>query len=179
MIFIQLFQLFFFIGLFSFGGGYAMLPLIEQEVLLRHWMTIDEFTNMITISSMLPGSVGINAATFIGYQIAGIYGALVATFGMILPSLLLILLLEHFFKRFQESQVIVAAFYGLRPVIIGLIFYSAIRFTTSLQLLTTINWESICFLGIFLLTLILLRKKKIHPIMIICISGICGAVFFR
>ncbi|MGM0901252.1 MAG: chromate transporter [Bacillota bacterium] len=179
MIFIQLFRLFFFIGLFSFGGGYAMLPLIEQEVLLRNWMTTEEFTDMITLSSMLPGSVGINAATFIGYQTGGVYGALVATFGMILPSLLLVLLLDHFLIRFQQSQAIIDAFYGLRPVIIGLIFYSAIRFTTSMQVLTIINWESVCFVLIFLSTFLLLITKKMHPIMIIFLSGICGAVFFR
>jgi chromate transporter len=179
LLLLKLFWTFFLIGCFSFGGGYAMLPLIEKQVTDLKWMTTDQFTNIIGISGMLPGSIGTNAAVFIGFQKAGVLGALVSTLGMVLPSLLIILFIEKILIRFSNSQFVLHAFYGLRPVITGLIFYSAIKFALSMEVITAISWESVSMLMIFLLSLFLLFTQKVNPIVIIFLSGVCGALLFH
>lgn len=179
MIYFQLFWNFFVIGCFSFGGGYAMLPLIDRQVTSHGWMTTEQFTDVIAISGMLPGSIGTNAAAFIGYETAGLTGAFLAAFGMVLPSALVILLAISFLKRFQRSQWIVQALYGLRPVIVGLIIYSAIKFASSMGVADTFDLKSIVsFLLIFFLSSFLLFFKKSHPVTIILLAGILGFVLY-
>lgn len=178
MIFLQLFWNFFLIGCFSFGGGYAMLPLIERQVITEGWMTTEQFREVITVSGMLPGSIGTNAATFIGYQTAGYVGASVATFGMVLPSLVFILILSKVFKRFQDDKITNEIFYGLRPVIVGLIIYSSIKFAISMEITGVLSWKSINFILLSIFAFYLLRFKKIHPIKLIILSGFFGVVLF-
>lgn len=178
MIYFQLFWNFFIVGCFSFGGGYAMLPLINRQVTSQGWITTEQFVDIIAISGMLPGSIGTNVAAFVGFQTAGLAGALVATLGMVLPSFLLILIIGYYFKRFQKARIVEQAFYGLRPVIVGLIFYSAIKFALSKEIVTTISWQSISFLVLFAGSLFLLINKKANPIMVMFLSALGGILFF-
>ena len=154
-----------------------MLPLINQVVTTQGWMTTDEFTDVIAISGMLPGSIGINAAAFVGFETAGLTGVFVATFGMVLPSLLLIIVINKYFKQFQSSELMTQAFYGLKPVIVGLIIYSAISFSLSMEAIAFLSWRSIPFFAIIVISFLLLFFRKIHPMFIILLSGICGVIY--
>ncbi len=179
MVYLQLFGNFFLIGLFSFGGGYAMLPLIERQVTHYGWMSTGQFTDVIAISGMLPGSIGTNAAVFIGYQTAGISGAAVAALGMIFPSFLLVLLIGKMYQQFQKSEMVSQGLYGLKPVIVSLIFYSAIKFTLSMDVITNISWQSVSFVLIFLLSLLYLFSQKGHPVFVIILAGLVGVVLYH
>src|SRR5699024_6579098 len=122
MLFLELFTSFFRIGILSFGGGYASLPLIEQQIINnRGWMTAQEFIDVLTISEMTPGAISINAATFVGTHMAGIPGALVATFGVVLPSLIIVLLLAMLYFKFQDIEMVQGVIQGLRPAVVALI----------------------------------------------------------
>ena len=121
MIYVTLFVMFFRIGLFSFGGGLAMLPLIFQSVKDFGMMTASEFSDLVALSQVTPGPIAVNAATYVGFNGAGIPGALAATLGVALPSFILILIVVQFLERFQESRGIQGAFLGIRPVTVGLI----------------------------------------------------------
>lgn len=178
MILLDLFWNFLLIGCFSFGGGYAMLPLIDQQVTNQGWMTTEQFTEVIAISGMLPGSIGTNAAAFVGFQTAGLAGAFVATIGMLLPSLLFILLIGKFFKKFIDNKIVKYGFYGLRPVIVGLILYAAFKFAFSMEVMTTLSWQSLSFVLMFLISLYFLVFKQTHPLLIILLSGLCGIIIY-
>lgn len=181
-----LFTMFLRIGLFGFGGGMAMLPLIFQSVQAFGLMTPQEFSDLVALSQMTPGPIAVNAATYIGFNTGGIPGALIATFGVCVPSFLLVLIIMKFTERFQGSKGLQGAFYGIRPVTVGLIAAAAIFVAeTSLvkgelfsrELLTApleyINLPA-CF--IFTVTLILAGKLKISPIKITILMGITGAL---
>lgn len=178
MIYFQLFWNFFIIGFFSFGGGYAMLPLIENQVLQQGWLTSDQFAVVISISGMLPGSIGMNAATFVGYQTAGLLGAIIATIGMVLPSLILVSLCIIFFKRFQNSTLIGQVLYGLRPVIVGLIIFAAINYAFSFEMLQAWSFASLQFVSISIGALFFLIRFKSHPLTVIAFSAITGIILF-
>ncbi|WP_213951061.1 chromate transporter [Tepidanaerobacter syntrophicus] len=127
-LFLELFATFFKIGSFTFGGGYAMIPLIEREVVEnKKWVTGEEVVDVFAVAQSLPGAVAINSSTFIGYKIAGKKGALVATAGVILPSLLIITVIAMFFSRVQDNPVVKAIFSGIRPAIVALILTAAIK----------------------------------------------------
>lgn len=173
MIYVQLFIAFFKIGLFGFGGGYAILSLIQSEIYRYGWMTPQEFTDMVAISQMTPGPIGINAATYVGYTSTGsILGAICATFAIILPSLIIMLLLCNIYFRMKENRYAEAVMRGLRYIVIGLIAAAA------LQLMTTDNfidlWSYMLFFFVFLSTVIF----RLHPILLICLSGIAGLVIY-
>jgi chromate transporter len=128
----DLFFTFLLIGSVSFGGGYAMLPVIEHQVVdLHNWMTIKQFTDVIAVAGMSPGPIATNSAIFIGYKLAGLPGALISMAGMILPSLAIILVVAAFFYKVHDHHIVKSAFYGLRPIITGLIFYAALKFAVS------------------------------------------------
>lgn len=117
MILTKLFLSFLKIGAFSFGGGYAMLPLIKKEIIEVHgWLTLKEFIDILAVVEMTPGPVAINSATFLGYNVAGLTGAFVATLAVIIPSIVVILLIAHFIEKFKSSPHVDAAFIGIRPV---------------------------------------------------------------
>ncbi|PIC70305.1 chromate transporter [Sporosarcina sp. P16b] len=178
MILFELFKTFFTIGLISFGGGYAMIPVIELEVTQHDWMTIQEFTDIIAIAGMSPGPIATNSAIFVGYRTAGFSGALVSAFGMILPSLIIILIISTFFNRANKHRTVQSAFYGLRPIIVGLIIYAAIKFAVSNELLGTLSFHSISLLGIFGTALLALIKFSVHPALVIIAAGAIGMVFY-
>lgn len=125
---LEIFTVFFKIGSFTFGGGYAMIPLIEKEVVEnKKWVTAEEVVDVFAVAQSMPGAIAINSSTFIGYKIAGKKGSIVATLGVILPSFLIITLIAIFFSKFQDAPVVKAVFSGIRPAIVGLISMAAIK----------------------------------------------------
>ena len=126
MMYFELFWTFFKIGAFTFGGGYAMLPLIQEEVLQHNWATIDEILNFIAVSESTPGPFAVNMATYIGVSLGGILGAFFATLGVILPSFLIILIIAGFFQKFSKNTIVKGVMSGLKPCVIGLIASSVL-----------------------------------------------------
>ena len=187
MIFLQLFYTFFKIGLFGFGGGYAMISMIQGEVVTRHqWLTSPEFTDIIAISQMTPGPIGINSATYVGYSavinagyphVIGILGSAIATLSVVLPSFVLMILISKFFLKYQKHPVIAAVFSGLRPGVVGLLAAAALVLMnhenfgyTSQQILISI--------ALFSGTFIASHKYKLNPIMLIVLAGAIGYFTF-
>ena len=128
MIYLQLFYTFFKIGLFGFGGGYAMLSMIQGEVVTRYgWVTSQEFTDIVAISQMTPGPIGINAAPYVGFTSTGsVWGSIVATFAVVFPSFILMLTISKFFLKYQKHPVVESIFAGLRPAVVGLLASAAL-----------------------------------------------------
>lgn len=174
MIYWQLLYVYLKIGILGFGGGYAMLSLIQYEVVDKHqWLTLQEFTDVVAISQMTPGPIGINSATYIGYTSTGnIWGAVIATFAVCLPSFLLVLLISYFFAKFKSNKYVAAAFSGLRPMTVGLIGAAALLLMNNENF---IDYKSILIFG---LAFILTWRYKIHPILMICMSGIAGLIIY-
>lgn len=182
MIYIELFYTFFKIGLFGFGGGYAMLSLIQGEVVTRHgWLTPQEFTDIVAISQMTPGPIGINSATYVGFSATGsIWGSVIATAAVILPSFILMLTISRFFIKFQKHPAVESVFSGIRPVVVGLLA------AASLVLMNAENFSSpqtdgysftlsvILFLGVFVGS----KIYKINPILLILLSGVAGLLLY-
>lgn len=124
----EIFVSFFKIGLFTFGGGYAMIPLIEKEIVEeKKWVRKEEITDILAVAQSIPGAVAINTATFIGFKIFGKKGALAATFGVILPSFIIISIIAAFFNKFGDNQVVKSAFAGIRPAVVALIAFAAVK----------------------------------------------------
>ena len=174
----QLFTVFFKIGLFTFGGGYAMIPLIKAEVLANNWASISDIIDFIGISESTPGPFAINIATFIGFNKEGILGAAAATLGVVLPSLIIILIISKFFFNFQDNKYVKAVLAGLRPAVVGTIASSAFTIFASIFI---INGKVTNYIGIIILIIILVLKfkfKKMHPIMLIVLSGVMGYLFY-
>lgn len=184
MILLTLFWCFFQIGLFSIGGGYAALPLIQNQVVeLQGWLTMSEFADVVTISQMTPGPISLNAASFIGIKIAGVPGAIVATIGCITPSVIISLLFAYLYYKYRNLTVIQGAMNGLRPAIVGLITSAGL----SLALLaffksgkTSFDFGDLDLLavGIFAVALFLLRKTKISQIAIMIGTGVLGLCIY-
>lgn len=172
MILFELFWSFFKIGAFSFGGGYAMLPLIQKEIITVHgWMTSVEFIDILAVVEMTPGSIAVNSATFLGYRVAGALGSTVATIGVVLPSIIIILIIAHFLNKFKDSKIVDYAFTGLRPVVVGLLISAGFAVSKG----TIIDIKSF-LLGV--LFFILVTFKKIHPIIILLGAGALGLVLY-
>lgn len=179
MIYLQLLWSFLQIGLFSFGGGYASVPLIEAQVVTAHaWMTPMEFMDIITISQMTPGPVAINCATFVGLKIAGIGGALVATFGCVLPSCVIVLALAKLYEKYYHTAGVQGVLAGLRPAILALIaaagvsilqmsFFPLLESGAGISLRTT-DWLAVVLCAAVLL---ILRKWKCNPIFLMLGAG--------
>ncbi|MGI6704838.1 MAG: chromate transporter [Clostridia bacterium] len=191
MIYIQLLLAFFKIGLFSFGGGYAMIPLIQKEIEANGWMASSEFVDIIAIAEMTPGPISVNSATFVGYKTAGLLGGMFATLGVSLPSLILIMILSRYILTYKEHPITRSLFYGIRPVIAGLIVTAAIfvaetsifRQNISLQTLmkglsNPLELIDIKSLLLFIAVGVSLVRFKLHPILIIIGSGIIGLFLF-
>lgn len=187
------------IGIFGFGGGYAMLSLVEKSVVSPGWISETMFTDIVAISQMTPGPIGINSATYIGYVapaevdpnlhgvLWGILGSVLATLAVTLPTFFLVLYSTHFIRRHQESGVIKAIFSGLRPVVVGLIASAAIMLMNNANFnpnqISWQLWTNICICGIaFLLAYFPIKLKskkiKIHPIMIIIMAGAAGFLIY-
>ncbi len=169
---LQLFISFLKIGAFSFGGGYAMLPLIKKEVIeIRGWITITEFIDILAVVEMTPGPIAVNSATFLGYEVAGVLGSIVATTAVVLPSFVIILIIAHFLSKFRDSPYVDWAFRGIRPVILGLVASAAI--TVSMDAIVNIPSLIIGVVIFYLITF-----KELHPILGIIIAGAAGALLF-
>jgi len=175
-IYFSLFTVFFRIGLFGFGGGYAMLPLIFQSVQQFGYMSAEEFSNLVALSQITPGPVSVNAATYVGFYEAGLPGAACATLGVAAPSFILVLITTHFLQKFKKSKGIQGVLFGIRPATIGLIAAAAILVAqTSLIDVAGMSVNLLpCIL--FVCTIVLIGKFKIHPIIITILMGSIGAV---
>lgn len=175
MIYFQLFYIFFKIGLFSFGGGYAILSLIQREVVQNSsWITTGEFTEIVALSQITPGPIAINSATYIGYHITNnVLGSVVSTFGVILPSVLIIGLILIFLSKFERSLFIKRGFKALRIIVLGLIL------AAGLSLLTKDNFLDYKSVLIFIGSIILSLKYNIGIIPLIISSGILGIFLYH
>lgn len=183
MLYLQLFYTFFKIGLFGFGGGYAMLSMIQGEVVTRYgWLTSQEFTDIVAISQMTPGPIGINSATYVGFTATGsVWGSIIATLAVVLPSFILMLAISKFFLKYQKHPVVEAVFSGLRPAVAGLLASAA------LVLMNAENFSSpkedmysfIISCLIFLVAFVGTRKYKINPILMIVACGIAGLILYQ
>lgn len=169
----DIFKTFFKIGAFTIGGGYAMIPIIQKEVVdNKKWLKDDEFMDSIAVTNSLPGPLAINSATFVGYKTAGIPGAVVAAFGAVLPSFLIILIIAMFFNNFSENAVVEQIFAGVRPAVVALIIYALVKLTTSVG----INKINI-IISVAALALILFANM--HPIFVIVLAGLAGLLIFN
>lgn len=184
MIYLKLLISFFQVGLFSIGGGYAALPLIQEQVVNKnHWLSMSEFTDLITISQMTPGPIAINSATFVGNQVAGIGGSVVATLGCVLPSFIIVLTLAYIYYKYKDITIVQGILGGLRPAVVALIasagisiivnaFWGEQGFSTRLA---DLNYVAI---GLFAVSLVVLRKFKPNPALIMLGCGIVGMVVY-
>lgn len=174
-----LFQTFFMVGLLSFGGGYAMIPVIAHQVEAHKWMTNSEFTDIIAVAGMSPGPIGTNSAIFVGYRVEGLPGAIAAAAGMTLPSFLIIIAVAAFFTKMNQNRYVQAAFYGLRAAVTGLILYGAVRFASANGMLgTTFNLQMAAALLIFAGSLVALLHYRVHPLQLIVVAGLVGMAVY-
>lgn len=178
MTLLQLFLSYLKIGFFGFGGGYAMLSLIHSEVVVSHqWLTNSEFSDIVAISQMTPGPIAINSATYIGYEVAGFWGSVVATIAVSLPALSIMLLLTIFFLRLRDNRYVKGVITGMRPVVIGMIASAAL-----LLIFPASKDDGASFIdgwswAIFIATLIA-SARKVNPILLIVISGLVGIILY-
>lgn len=172
MIIAELYLSFLKIGAFSIGGGYVMLPLIQKEIIEnRGWLTLSEFLNILAIAEITPGPISINAATFIGFQTGGFWGAAFATAGVVTPSLLLMVAAVRLLSRFYENRWVQAAFDGLRPAVLALIASAAIFVAES----AVVNLSSAFF---FATTTALFLFTRIHPVLALLLAAVAGILFY-
>lgn len=181
MIYLQLLWAFFKIGAFTFGGGLAMLPIIEDEVVANGWIDPNEFIDFVAVAESTPGPIAVNMATFVGSEVAGVFGAFCATLGVVLPSFLIILIIAGCYEKFKNSEIVKGCMSGLKPCVVGLIGASAVSvFKTvfipdgfGLYLFSNPGfYVSLC---VFALSLFF-SFKKLHPIFVICICAVLGIV---
>ena len=187
MIYLQLFYTFFKIGLFGFGGGYAMLSMIQGEVVTRYeWLTPQEFTDIVAISQMTPGPIGINSATYVGYtavvnsgysHLVGIAGSIIATLAVIFPSFILMLLISRFFLKYQKHPSVAAVFNGLRPGVVGLLAAAALVLMNG-ENFGNDSWQVIVSILLFIGAFIASFRYKVNPILLIVICGILGYIIY-
>ena len=188
MIFLQLFYTFFIIGLFGFGGGYGMLSLIQTETVVHHhWLSTAEFTNIVAISQMTPGPVGINTATYCGYvavhnagheMAMSVLGSAIATFALVLPSLTLMILISKMFMKYMNTRPVKSIFKGLRPAVVGLLAAATLLLCNSDNFSApSINmWQFCVSLFLFAATFVGTMWIKVNPIRLVCYAAIAGLV---
>lgn len=179
MIFLELFWTFFSIGAFTIGGGYAMLPLIREEVLAKGWVEAQVLVDFVAVSESTPGPFAVNLATYIGSQNGGIFGAFCATFGLVLPSFLIILIVATVYDRFRKSRVVKGCMSGMKPAVVGLIgaallgIAQTVLFPAGVSLAVFRSAGFYVSVGLFAMMLVL-AMKKVHPIIIVGISAAVG-----
>ncbi|MDF2819844.1 MAG: chromate transporter [Clostridiales bacterium] len=184
MILLKLFWSFFQIGLFSIGGGYAAMPLIQNQVVdINGWLSMSEFADVITISQMTPGPIAINSATFVGIRIAGLPGAIIATIGCVFPSCIIVLTLAYVYYKYRGISTVQGVLNGLRPAVIAMIGSAGIALVTLAfwngkgvsDKLGDLDFISV---GIFLTALFILRKWKVNPIYVMVGAGVIGICIY-
>ena len=188
MIYLELFYTFFIIGLFGFGGGYGMLSLIQTETVVNHhWLSSAEFTNIVAVSQMTPGPIGINSATYCGYTAihnagfgAGmaVLGSLTATIALVLPSLIMMILISKMFLKYMNTPVVQSVFAGLRPVVVGLLAAATLLLCNADNFSApSINpWQFWISLFLFAATFVGTMWVKINPIRMICYAAFAGLI---
>ena len=187
LLLLELFYTFFKIGLFTFGGGYAMLPLIQEEVVAHGWLSMEELVDFVAISESTPGPFAINISTYVGAETAGVLGSFAATLGVVLPSFLVILVVAKFYLKFKNSRAVSSVMYGLRSAVVGLMACALWGMLPTVFFHSTpVAWSSVlkpeflCTAGIFAAAVVA-ALKKVSPIIIIVCSAVlgiaCGFVF--
>lgn len=188
MIYLELFYTFFIIGLFGFGGGYGMLSLIQTETVVYHaWLSSAEFTNIVAISQMTPGPVGINSATYCGYAavhnagyngLMAVLGSATATFALVLPSLILMILISKMFMKYMNTLTVKSIFTGLRPAVVGLLGAATLLLCNKENFgsPTESVWQFSVSVVLFLVTFIGTMKYKVNPIRMICYAALAGLI---
>ncbi len=186
MIYLQLFFSFLQIGMFSFGGGYAAMPLIQGQVVKAHaWLSMAEFTDLITISQMTPGPIAVNSATFVGLKIAGVFGAFAATLGCILPSCIIVTIIARLYLKYRKLSMLQGILKSLRPAVVAMIGAAGIS-----VLWTAFGWANLhgisalefgektdwSLVVIFVVCLVLLRKKK-NPVAVMVAAGVMKTLY--
>lgn len=186
IIFLKLFYTFFIIGLFGFGGGYGMLSLIQTETVIHHhWLTSAEFTNIVAISQMTPGPIGINSATYCGYVAVhnaglgggmAVLGSATATFALVLPSFVLMIIISKMFMKYMNTPTVQNVFAGLRPTVVGLLAAATLLLMTPENFsMPSVNpWQFWISVALFTATFIGTKWLKINPIRMICYAGMAG-----
>ncbi|MBQ7094845.1 MAG: chromate transporter [Clostridia bacterium] len=180
MILLELFLTFFKIGLFTFGGGYAMLPLIQAEVASNGWLSQEELVNFIAVSESTPGPFAINIATYIGTETGGILGAACATLGVVMPSFIIILLVAKIYDKFRKNKGVQGCMSGLKPAVVGMIgaailsMVGTVLFPKGIMATDALQNPSLPISIILASAMTVLAFKKVHPIIIICISAAVG-----
>lgn len=170
---IELFISIFKIGAFTFGGGYAMIPLIEEEIVNNKvWLSKEEFVDILIVAQSLPGALAVNTSIFLGYKISGILGAITALMAVILPSFFIILIIAIFFMQFRDNYYVNAAFKGITAAVPMLVLVGAISLSKGVQ-------KNIRTIITVIIALVVLIVFKIHPVLVIILSGIYGAIFLR
>ena len=190
MIFVELLCSFLMIGLFSFGGGYGMLSVIQGEVVTRHaWLTAAEFTDIVAVSQMTPGPIGINSATYVGYtavfnatgnELLAVLGSLTASFAVMLPSIVLMLIVSRFFMKYSKHKNVENVFRLLRPAVVGLIASAALLLMTEENFGSPTEtplqfWVSV---ALFVAAFVAMKFFKVSPILILLLAGVFGGVFY-
>ncbi len=188
MIYLYLFITFFEIGIFGFGGGYGMLSLIQTEVVVNHnWLTTAEFTNIVAISQMTPGPVGINSATYCGYVAAhnagfgggmAVLGSAIATFALVLPSLIMMILISKMFMKYMNHPVVTNVFLGLRPAVVGLLAAATLLLMTEDNFSTPQSnpWQFYISVALFVATFVGTKYIKVNPILMIGLAAFAGLI---
>ncbi len=188
MIYLYLFITFFEIGIFGFGGGYGMLSLIQTEVVVNHnWLTTAEFTNIVAISQMTPGPVGINSATYCGYVAAhnagfggemAVLGSVIATFALVLPSLIMMILISKMFMKYMNHPVVTNIFLGLRPAVVGLLAAATLLLMTEDNFSTPQSnpWQFYISVALFVATFVGTKYIKVNPILMIGLAAFAGLI---
>lgn len=179
MIYPELILTFFKIGLFTIGGGYAMLPMIYDEAQKKGWMTVEELINFVAVSESTPGSFAVNAATYIGMRTGGILGAVCATAGVVLPSFIIVLIIAGFYTSFKKNKIITGCLSGLKPAVIGLIGAAVISMGQTVFFpngpRTVISYVFVSS-AVILTLMLFMQYKKANPMSIILMSAFCGII---
>ncbi|MCT4564357.1 MAG: chromate transporter [Maledivibacter sp.] len=182
----KIYWIFFKVGLFTIGGGLAALPLLQNEALTRGWVTKGQFADMIAVSQSTPGPIGINMATYVGFNQMGTLGSVVATLGMVTPSIIIICIIAKFLRHFNENRIVQGIFVGLRPAVTGLIAAAAFSislismfnvdlFKSTDNIIDLFNFKALILFGVFMYAT---NKWKYHPIYYIAMAGLVGLFIF-
>jgi len=178
MIYFKLFYTFFLIGAFCFGGGYAVIPFIQETVVSNNWMNIEEFLNMIAVAESTPGPVAVNTATYVGFKLAGYSGATIATLGLCTPAFVIVMALSAFLRTQKGKSLMGKLMLGIKPVVVGLIFYAAWVIAKEVIFTESISVSNIDYLSvvIMLAAFVAIRKFKVNPILLIVIAAVIGII---
>lgn len=183
---VRLYFIFFKVGLFTIGGGLAAIPLLQEEVLLRNWLTNQQFADMIAVSESTPGPIGANVATYVGYSQFGILGSVIATIGLVTPSVIIIMIIAKYVMSYRENKYVDGVFMGLRPAVTGIILAAAVsialislvdlsRYNQFQDIWKIFNIKEIVMFAVFMYAT---NKWKHHPIFYIVIAGVIGIFIF-